>query len=557
MKKTLKSKFYQIIDLYGLSVPLRYHQRIKFNTICGSILSLITIITIITILINFVINIINHSKFSIIQDTIEISNKNLINFSNIPILIGFINDGGRPLKIDETYLSIILDKNEHYPEKDENGIFKLKRISKRINLEYCDLNKHFGNDKNIINLIKDYEYQNYLCPIPNQNLTIGGRWGDSVHGYDMLEFHIIKCENNSIKNNCKNESEMEKFFKNSYMSIIYLSQALNHHNFKHPINYNFRSEVFLIVSEHVKRYYYYFLPGEYLSDDGIFFVNKKKYNFFDYQTTIIDFVDEEDQSFYSKHTLIEVSFTCMDRFIKVERNYQKFQDCFGNIGIYIRIIVTIFQFISNYFSEKIFLIDVINNIFPPENKYKSNIDNNNYNNTNNNNYNNNNNFKFNKLRIKKKNSNIDNNNNSNHIIINNNNYNNPDFINTNSSKMKNNILTTGYIVNNYKNTHFDSSNVNINTSPQSFLTYLENRGKIKLTFFEYICPFYLIEKSKKYKTILFYKNFIYNDISIEIIIPLIERIGKIKNINKGHHFISKLNSTFLATNILDNKKLKL
>jgi hypothetical protein len=161
------------------------------------------------------------------------------------------------------------------------------------------------------------------------------------------------------------------------------------------------------------------------------------------------------------------------------------------------------------------------------------------------------------LRIKKKNSNIDNNNNSNHIIINNNNYNNPDFINTNSSKMKNNILTTGYIVNNYKNTHFDSSNVNINTSPQSFLTYLENRGKIKLTFFEYICPFYLIEKSKKYKTILFYKNFIYNDISIEIIIPLIERIGKIKNINKGHHFISKLNSTFLATNLLDNKKLKL
>ena len=546
MNKKLKTKFYQTIDLYGLSIPLRYNQRIKFNTLCGSILSIITILIIISILINFTISILNHKNFSIIQNTIQITKKNIINFSKIPLLIGFINDGGRPLKIDETYLEIILDKNDHYPEKDENGIMKLKRISKRIKLEYCDLNKHFGNDKNIINLIKDYEYQNYLCPIPNQNLRIGGRWGDSVHGYDMLEFHIIKCENNSINNNCKNELEMKKFFKNSYMSIIYLSQALNHHNVKHPINYNFRSEVFLIVNEHVKRYYYYFLPGEYLSDDGFFFVNKKKYDFYDYETTIIDFVDEEDQSYYSKNTLIEVAFSCTDRFIQIERNYQKFQDCFGNIGIYIRIIITIFQYISNYFSEKIFLIDVINNIFPPENEKKGKI-----NNTNNKNYN----FKVNKLRFKKKDSNIDNNYNSNHIIISNCNYNNPDFINTNASKMKNNILTTGVIVNNYKNTHIDSSNFNTNNSPNSFLINLENRGKIKLTFFEYICPFYLIEKSKKYKTILFYKHFIYNDISIEIIIPLIERISKIKNINKGHHFMSRLNSTFFATNIYESKKM--
>ena len=546
MNKKLKTKFYQTIDLYGLSIPLRYNQRIKFNTLCGSILSIITILIIISILINFTISILNHKNFSIIQNTIQITKKNIINFSKIPLLIGFINDGGRPLKIDETYLEIILDKNDHYPEKDENGIMKLKRISKRIKLEYCDLNKHFGNDKNIINLIKDYEYQNYLCPIPNQNLSIGGRWGDSVHGYDMLEFHIVKCENNTFKNNCKSDFEMKKFFKNSYMSIIYLSQALNHHNINHPINFNFRSEVFLIVSEQVKRYYYYFLPGEYISDNGFFFVNKKKFDFYDYQTTIIDFVDEEDQSFYSDKTLIEVSFSCMDRFVKVERYYQKFQDCFGNVGIYIRIIFEIFQFISNYFSEKIFLIDVINNIFPPKNDNKNNKDSNN-----------NNNCKNNNLKIKKNDYKNDNNFNSNHIILNNNNYTNSDFINTNASKIKNNIITTGVKINNFNNTHFEISNLNHNNSPQSLFINLENRGKIKLTLSEYICPFYLIEKSKKNKIILFYKNFIYNDISIEIIIPLMERISKMKNINTGHHFISKLNTTFFATNLFEGKKLKL
>ena len=121
---------------------------------------------------------------------------------------------------------------------------KLKRISTSIKLEYSNLSKHFNKDNNIINLIKDYEYENYLCPVPGQNLSIGGRWGDSINGYDMLEFHLIKCENNSEKQNCKSEEEMEKFFKNSYMSIIYLSESLNLYDVNEPIRYNFRSEFF-------------------------------------------------------------------------------------------------------------------------------------------------------------------------------------------------------------------------------------------------------------------------------------------------------------------------
>ena len=134
---------------------------------------------------------------------------------------------------------------------------------------------------------------------------------------------------------------MEKFFKNSYMSIIYLSQSLNHYDVNDPIRYNFRSEVFLVSSQVLKRYYYYFIPGEYISDDGYLFINKKKYEFFDYQTTIIDFVDEEDQEYYSKQTLADVVFSSMDKFITYERKYLKFQDCFGNIGGWIRIILTV------------------------------------------------------------------------------------------------------------------------------------------------------------------------------------------------------------------------
>jgi hypothetical protein len=503
---------FSIIDLYGLSIPLRYHQKEKFHTLYSSTLSLLTILGIFYVILKFTIIVLNYKEFSIIQNTEEILEKKLLDFSKIPILIGFINDGGRPIKIDSTYLSIILDKNEHYPEINKEGIMKLKRISTSIKLEYCNLTKHFSKDNNIINLIKDYEYENYLCPVPGQNLSIRGRWGDSINGYDILEFHLIKCENTNEEDRCKNEEEMNKFFKNSYMSIIYLSQSLNHHDVNNPIRYNFRSEVFLISSQVLKRYYYYFIPGEYISDDGLLFVNKTKFDFFDYQTTIIDFVDEEDQNYYSKATLIEVAFSCLDRYFKYERKYLKFQDCFGNIGGWIRIILIVCQFISNYFSEKVFLLDIVNDLFPPNIEY-----------------------------IKKKNFK-----NSSNVIK-----------NTKNEIFNNNIISTG-MKNNYisKIKEKDNSNLFLNTNyPENIQS--EKKIRINLNCIEFIFPFFLIEKKNKFKSICFFRNFIYHDISIEVIIPLMERISRLKKIIKGKDYISRLSNSYFTTNVILAKKLKL
>ena len=139
----------------------------------------------------------------------------------------------------------------------------LRRESTPIQLEYCDLNKHFNNDSYVIQMIKNFEYQNYLCVVPGQNLSIAGRFGDSIHGYDMLEIHLIKCDNKTNNNNCVSTDELNRFYTNSYMSILYLNEALEHHDKFNPIRKSFRSEVFTVVSNSVKRYYYYFAPAIY------------------------------------------------------------------------------------------------------------------------------------------------------------------------------------------------------------------------------------------------------------------------------------------------------
>ena len=534
-------KLIELIDLYGLSVPLRYQQKSKFTTIVGFILSLLTILSIFTVLMIFIVDIFNHKGFSIVQNSEQIYGKKQVDFSKVPILIGFINDSGRPVKIEPQYLRIILDRNDHYPEINLEGVMTLRRESTSIKLEYCDLNKHFDNDTEIIDMIKDYEYDKYLCPIPGQNLSIAGRFGDSIHGYDMLEIHLIKCENITSDDNCASVEDMEHFYKNSYMSIIYLSEAVDHYDVYHPIRKSFRSEVFLVVSNSVKRYYYYFSPGTYTSDRGYLFTNEQVFNYAEYQTTVIDFVDEEDQSYYSGETLVEVAFSCMDRYVHYERTYDKLQDCFGNIGGWIRIILTVCQFISDYFSEKIYLIEIINTIFPTSNldlKINNNI----------------------KIKDKERNNNFaisegskskvstnpfiskslfDTNKTQTHLNNDNN--------NNNSNKINNN----------------NSNNKNINTNKNNIINLKENISKYNFQCIDYLLPFCLLKKDGKYKAISFYKNFIYTDSSIDVIIPLIERLSTMinfENENKKKEkvkFLSKMSSTvvinnFFKNNILDN-----
>ncbi len=519
------------IDLYGLPISLRYRKKPKYNTICGYLFSILTLLSTITVLLFYIIKVLKHENFYIIQNTEQLYEKKILNFSRVPLLIGFINDGGRPVEIDPKYIKITLDKNDHYPEKNKEGIMKLRRESTSIKLEYCDLNKHFNNDSEIINMINDFEYDKYLCVVPGQNLSIAGRFGDSIHGYDMLEIHLVKCENTSTYNECATLEELEEFYTNSYMSILYLSETLNHYDFHNPIRKTFRSEVFMVISNSVKRYYYYFAPGEYVSYDGYLFSDRKKYEFFEYQKTFIDFVDKEDQSYYSGDTKLEVSISCSDIFVNYKRKYEQIQDCFASITALIRIIYHICKILSDFFSKKIFLFDIINKIFSSKNSKNKTNGKQLFN------------YNFKDMEIKLNNNNNELEDNSKNKIIPKQSLFN---LSNNSDKLKNDN----------KINCTDNSNNKMNT-PNTLIIKVKS-NLISLKSLDYFFPIFLLRKKEKFNNLVFYENFIYTNISIEVLIPLVERISKInysKDILKkeGEEFYSKINSTILNNNYLKVK----
>ena len=102
--------------------------------------------------------------------------------------------------------------------------------------------------------------------------------------------------------------------------------------------------------------------------------------------------------------------------------------------------------------------------------------------------------------------------------------------------------------NNYEN--FNLSNLHIEIINRK--EYLKNKKTIKFNIFEYFIPLWLMRRNNKYSLFLQYKNFIYKDMSLEILIPLIKKLLKLKFVkdsNKRNEYFIKLSYSELNMKI--------
>ncbi len=495
------NEFFQTINIYGVPFSLRYRKSEKYSTLIGIILSFVTFIMVILITIMYSLDLIKHTGFNVMLNYNPINIKTSIDFSKIPFMIGFVNWSRSHQILNSSYLSLTFDRNVHNVYKDEEGIFHLERISNPIKLEICNPNIHFIGNNDFMN---DFQYNKFLCPIQGQNLNFSGRFGDNIIGYDILEIHLNKCENKSDNLYiCKSNDEIDEYIKNSYLEIIYLSQTIEHNNYKNPIVDFVRNELYVVTKKITKRYYHYFSLAEYISDNGLFFESKKHYSFSESDHTRLDFVEEEDQEYYSSNALLEVSFTCSDKKNVYTRTYVKIQDVMRNIGGFIDLICIVFRFISTYVTKKIMLLDIINHIIV-EDKYKKTI--------------------HGKI-------------NSNSIMSNNN--------NTVTKNSEFNVLN----VSNTKDIHPHRTQILSVNLKNNFLerknTQENNDNKKKeffqLNLFDFFLPIKILWKFKKYNWLYFYKQMVNQYMSLEVIIPIVERLTKINLETKRKSNFFKLN----------------
>ena len=531
-----------LFNIYGYTFSLHYKNNKEFNSIIGIILSFITIFFLFLYIIYQFLNVINFKNFTVLQNENPVSRNVPLDFSSIPLVFGFYQNFDA-VAINKSYININFYKSEYDIILNEKGYYKFNRSSYELELEIC-------NEKNLKNYNKFFnnlDIENFYCPKIGQNLTFAGRYGDRFNGFDILEFHLTKCNNNSSSNiTCKTEKEINEYLTNGFMTFYYISQTLDHYNRKDPIQNTIRTELYMVAKSTLKRYYYYFTKGNYITNDGIVFNNFNNLSFYEFSNTDIDFIDQEDGPYFPNSTLIEVHISCSNKILNIYRQYNKLTDIFGNIGGMINILRIICQLISNFFTEKTFLLDLINyltmknpkkyykilirikNKYDFENKEfvekrskQYNLNSNNLSSTiknlNHNSYNG-----LNKNFI------------NNYIFPLNNTKNNINNINNNNDKYN---FNKSKIVKNNNNTNFSFNNLNKNIIlKKNYFGFHKNlinkHQKLAISFFDYFIPFICMSKFKNLQIFDFLKNYYYKHLSLEIIIPFLEKSYKKEKLDK-------------------------
>ena len=529
MKLKKQSKLFTIlesVDIYGMPFLIRYKNRSKYSSTLGIILSLISIIIIFSLFFYNFFELINHSTFTILNYAEKVK-EHSINLTNIPVMFGLVDINIKPLEIKPEFFNINVWSKNLIPINETH----INIILNRIELEYCNESIYQYDYPEM----KNYDLSKYLCIKPNQNLRIKGRYGDSINGFNSIEVYFNLCINEECLNKTNNLKDLKNILYGSYLSIHYLYKFIDHYNYKEPLIQNFRSEHFEITPFALKKFLYYFSSLTYISNDGILFNKQKNYTSFMFDHLHLDFVGRnnsdslitDNNKLYSK--LMEIVFSCTDYPINYSRTYMKLTDIFSKIGGFIDFIFMVFNTITTYFSRKNLVVDISNNLVCSKcikaftkGYYYDNI---------------NNISKF--INMKKLNKNYD---------FGNNDISNSEIrkipLSLNSFKSynlndKKKIYKDKYLISNYlhlNNNYLQNSKFKCYLKRNNYILYSQT---LKVSYFDYFIPYCCLKKYKKYDLLCAYTNMMNSYLSLEEILPSIERISRLYREDKNNDAILK------------------
>ena len=496
-------------DLFGIDFPIRYQSQRKASTLISKILSIISYIILLILIILYIIEIYNHKNLNVVICQKYLFENYLVDFSEIPILIGIKNNFNEIQEIDNNYYSLKIETNENIPNF-KNGIRNIYNNITNIELEKC--NKNLLKNQ-FLNQISAQDINYLYCIKPNQNLTFYGKYSDFLYGFKSIDIILLKCNNETNNNKCKSEKEINEKLHNHYLFFYYISHKVNHLNISNPIQTLLKYEQFLISQNFIKYYYYSILPSIYTTMNNFIFSRSKDYNFYEFNGIDFDFLENNDNS---SNQILNVFFTSNNQINHYYRSYIQLKDLIAKMGGIIDIIFILFQVVTNYLSKKSLHIELINTLINNECKEfcrnfgTKKID---YSYTEFNNSNfifSNKNFEFKSFTVKNKNNEKKEKNNSNNLINNNSN--------------NNNNLSVD--INNFKDNKIISN--------KSLKYYLEknrikkpSKQKLKLNLFEYILPSVYFKKNNEFDLMILFIEIFHNLLSIENIIPMIERFNSL------------------------------
>ena len=336
------------LDFLSTEAKLTFNARgdIRNKTVIGGGLSLLSLLFSFGLTIYFITEFFSKNNKSVISSSKTSSFLNLTDSNQIPLLFRLTDKMNTPYKNGEKIYKIAM---KYWYKAEQSSSSNTYQLTNDVVIEKCNITKHFGKYKKLFMNITDID--TFYCAVPRlYNQTIYGLYGDT-NPFGYYHFYIYMCLNQTKGEECLPQSEIENILSNTYLDVRTVDYSIDNSNLESVKVANIRTDRHMLSLSVYKRIWVFLNWVEYSSDNGLFFVDKKKEVFhqvdsFRYDIDLRDITEGTIPGTFTTLTLLSNGKTSV-----YERKFNKIQEYIATIGGIVNFIFT-FAYILNFFISK-------------------------------------------------------------------------------------------------------------------------------------------------------------------------------------------------------------
>ena len=344
-------KFKNQFDLYGYTPYLFIGGYKRNGSFLGLLSTLLSIIVGGIFSLSFIMEFINKKKFTIITSETNPEGIESIKLTKNTFYFTFYLQ-------DPISYEPVLDESIYYPKvyyKSAKRNNKEGFIWTEKSLEFgnCEL-KDFGEE--FQKLFINYNLKNMYC-IKNLNELITGFFTKDEYSFIFVEFY--ECKNTTEKFNCKSENEINYYLNGTFIAINFQDTTIEPNNYLNPMIPKVGEFYTTLSKNYFKEIHLYFKKILIETDKGLVFndIENKEYVQYDHNEDMLSFKASKNGNF------LEFSIKFADKITHYSRSYTKAQTVISNIGGFVKFIQTSFWILSYIFIENTVFQEIINKIF--------------------------------------------------------------------------------------------------------------------------------------------------------------------------------------------------
>ena len=280
--------------------------------------------------------------------------------------------------INELFFMVSLENENLKPYINETiytTVFKFSRYNettKELRIDYINLtrcNNVINKNSKYYNLVKHLDLYNFYCINTNEvsnNLFINEQWGNK--GFVMASLNIKPCYLKKDNSDCQNEVFIDKYLKDKILNFYFINNLFDGENYKEPA-FQYLDEKFYYPSSSKYTKVTLFFKHIKISNNNNIFTKDSIINSFsldDSVTTILDSKQREDPIF---------ALTLQNKNILriYKREYYSTTKWISEMaGIYYFFQI-VFSSIVKLYSTSVFYLDLISDLYAPNNYTQKNV----------------------------------------------------------------------------------------------------------------------------------------------------------------------------------------